>query len=130
MWVVQGSTARTAKLQVSVNDNLEISPPIPSSYLTGSTEPDHSLLIDLKTGHSKLIIPFLDDDYVLWCGEGLNASSAKEKYGTDEVLYQKDVVASIQSLLAEGEKIYVIDGTDVKPLGALGGRVDDSKLRE
>lgn len=56
-------------------------------YVTGVTEPNFHVVIDLSTNKITLVSPNLDPDAVMWMGLPDTLDQLKEKYDIDEAIY-------------------------------------------
>ncbi|KAJ3022929.1 hypothetical protein HKX48_004840 [Thoreauomyces humboldtii] len=85
-------------------------------YLTGVTEPDCHVVIDIASKESTLIIPKYSEDHALWCGAPPTIQDVKAKYGFDHAKTVEDV----ETLLAHAKssKIHILE--QEAELGALG----------
>ncbi|ORY95773.1 peptidase M24, structural domain-containing protein [Syncephalastrum racemosum] len=66
-------------------------------YLTGVSEPDFHVIVDIATQRIELYAPALDPDAVVWMGLPDSIETMKSKYDVDEVLYVTDMAARLSA---------------------------------
>ena len=67
-------------------------------YMTGVNEPECACYIDIKTGHTVLFYPLIDEEMVIWAGEQPTLADIKETYGFDEVLLNTEIKAYVDKM--------------------------------
>ena len=81
-------------------------------YLTGATEPDLQLVLDVASGNSYMFIPKQDEFYAMWNGFILTPEDVAAKYGIDYVYYHEDLDSVLTTLTsANNGTIYVLKDT-------------------
>ncbi|KAI9094646.1 peptidase M24, structural domain-containing protein [Phlyctochytrium arcticum] len=96
-------------------------------YLTGVTEADCHLIIDLASGESHLLIPNYGKDHALWCGQPPTAADCKAKYGLDHAATVADAPSILKKL--NPSTIHVLkQETNFSLLGDLKSKVETSLL--
>ncbi|KAJ3147218.1 hypothetical protein HDU89_005817 [Geranomyces variabilis] len=95
-------------------------------YLTGVSEPDFHLVIDVATKESHIFIPKFGADHALWCGAPPTVQETKQKYGVEH----SGTVEDIPSVLAKlnASTVHVLEQeTEFSALGA-SAKTDKSAL--
>ncbi len=98
-------------------------------WVTGCNEADCAVLINLADSKTHLLIPELDDEYALWCGDYPVESDYKSILGVDEVVFNKP--ENIKKLVADLkiEKVFTLNhiAEDLKKV-ADNVEIDNSRL--
>eukprot|EP01041_Mallomonas_annulata_P004171 gene4171-8290_t len=84
-------------------------------YLFGVKEPGFWGTINLSTGQSTLFMPYFPDEYRVWCGPIHPPSHFIKLYNVEEVVYETNLSAWLNtqlSLLIPTSKIYILDGVN------------------
>jgi Xaa-Pro dipeptidase len=83
-------------------------------FVTGCNEASCAALLDLKSGQFIMLIPDLDDEYALWCGEYPVESDYKSVLGADRVAF--NTYDNLNNLLKELniQKLYTLNHTSKK----------------
>jgi len=79
-------------------------------FLFGVAMEDCYGTIDLKTGESTLLVPFLDDSYRVWFGTIPSNEELRAKYCVDKVIYTKDIAQHVKSI--DPQVLYVYGGVN------------------
>ncbi|KAK9478201.1 peptidase M24, structural domain-containing protein [Lipomyces japonicus] len=67
-------------------------------YLTGCDLPDAYVLYDVELDRLVLFLPPVDKEDVMWSGEPITITEAKEEYDVDEVLYADVIKSELQAI--------------------------------
>lgn len=78
-------------------------------WLTGCNEPDCAAFVNIDEEKLTLLIPELDDDHALWCGEYPVADDYQKKLGADKVVF--NAAENIKQLVVDSniKNLYVLD---------------------
>ena len=81
-------------------------------YVTGVTEPNFHVVIDLSTNKITLVSPNLDPDAVMWMGLPDTLDQLKEKYDIDEAIY----FDKLNDILSSAPVVYTLPITKTDAL--------------
>ncbi|ORE01438.1 hypothetical protein BCV72DRAFT_339415 [Rhizopus microsporus var. microsporus] len=81
-------------------------------YVTGVTEPNFHVVIDLSTNKITLVSPNLDPDAVMWMGLPDTLDQLKEKYDIDEAVY----FDKLNGILSSAPVVYTLPITKTDAL--------------
>ncbi|KAI9471819.1 MAG: peptidase M24, structural domain-containing protein [Benjaminiella poitrasii] len=73
-------------------------------YVTGVTEPDFHVTIDIKTGHVCLYAPNINPEHVMWMGMPDSLETLMAKYDVDEAVY----VDQLDQQLLSASTVYTL----------------------
>ncbi|TPX56221.1 hypothetical protein PhCBS80983_g04706 [Powellomyces hirtus] len=96
-------------------------------YLTGATQPDLHLLVDISSQESYLFIPKFSDDHALWCGVPPTTSDMKSLYGVNHARTVDEIPDVLSSLQAAN--VHVLEQeTEHGAIGTWQSKVDKTAL--
>lgn len=75
-------------------------------YLTGITQPNHSLLLDPKKKQAHLFIPDYSEYHQIWLGKQNTPAQAKKKYQIEHVWYHSQFKKVFSQLKRKYQKTY------------------------
>ncbi|KAI8824126.1 peptidase M24, structural domain-containing protein [Fimicolochytrium jonesii] len=96
-------------------------------YLTGVTEPDCHLVIDVASQDAHVFIPKFSEDHALWMGPPPTETFIKERYGVQHCDVVDNIVKTLESLKAS--KVHILEQEkDLAAIGAFKDKIDSSAL--
>ncbi len=75
-------------------------------YLTGITEPHHTLLLDPKKNQAHLFIPDYSEFHQIWLGKQNTPQEAKKKYQVEYVWYHSQFKKVYSKLKRKYKRVY------------------------
>ncbi|KAJ3154156.1 hypothetical protein HDU86_004698 [Geranomyces michiganensis] len=99
-------------------------------YLSGVSEPDFHLVIDVSTKETHIFIPKFSADHEMWCGPPPTVQETKQKYGVEHSGTVDEIPAVLAKLNAS--KVHALEQeTEFSALGsAAADKVDKSALSQ